>query len=114
MFGPTGYDLLKDHLVRMIQSNSAEEFDSIYNLGRMLFENQMQKNGQLMSDFETFANNKSDYAEYCIAQLPGNRGRKGSAISESNHSSVLSYLNGLQSWSYVVGESNAEKRPTHE
>ena len=53
----------------------------------------MQKNGQLMSDFETFASNKIHYAEYCIAQLPGNRGRKGSATSESNHSSVLSYLN---------------------
>ena len=33
------------------------------------------------------------YAEYCIAQVPGNRGQKGSVISESNHSSVLSYLN---------------------
>ena len=33
------------------------------------------------------------YAEYCIAQVPGNRGQKGSAISESNHSSVLCYLN---------------------
>ena len=77
----------------MIQSRTAEEFDEIYNLGRMLLENQLQKNGQLMSDFETFASNKIHYAEYCIAQLPGNRGRKGSATSESNHSSVLSYLN---------------------
>ena len=74
MFGHTGYDLLRDHLVRMIQSKSAEEFNGIYNLGRMLLENQMQKNGQLMSDFETFASNKIHYAEYCITQLPGNRG----------------------------------------
>ena len=29
----------------------------------------------------------------CIAQSPGNCGRKGSAILESNHSSVLCYLN---------------------
>ena len=38
-FGHTGYELLRDHLVRMIQSKSAEKFDEIYNLGRMLLEN---------------------------------------------------------------------------
>ena len=77
----------------MIQLKSAAEFDGIYNAGRNLLENQMEKNGQLMSDFEQFTNNKMQYAEYCISQVPGNRGRKGSAISESNHSSVLIYLN---------------------
>ena len=73
MFGPTVYDLLKNHLIGIIQSKSAEEFDSIYNLGHKLLENQMEKNDQLMRDFEQFANNKMQCAEYCIAQVPGNR-----------------------------------------
>ena len=36
---------------------------------------------------------KSTYASYCHAQVPGNRGHHGNAISESNHSAVLSHLN---------------------
>ena len=90
----------------MIQSQTAAEFDEIYNLGCTLLANQRKKNGQLMSDFESFASNKTHYAEYCIAQLPGNRGRKGSATSESNHSSVLSYLN-----DGVKGTNRYEEHP---
>jgi len=93
IFGPAGYELLKSHLVRMIQAKSEGDFDEIYVAGKNLLENQSKVNGQLLSIFEKFASSRANYAEFCIAEIPGNRGRKGSPISESNHSSVLSYLN---------------------
>jgi hypothetical protein len=55
--------------------------------------NQPEVNGDLICIFDKFASSRIHYAKFCIAEIPGNRGRKGSAISESNHSSVLSYLN---------------------
>ena len=93
MFGPSGYELLKSHLVRMVQAKSEVEYDDIYVAGKNLLHNQPEINGQLISVFETFACSRIHYAEFCITEIPGNRGRKGSPISESNHSSVLSYLN---------------------
>ena len=69
------------------------EYDDIYVAGNNLLHNQPEINGQLISIFEKFACSRIHYAEFCIAEIPGNRGRKGSPISESNHSSVLSYLN---------------------
>ena len=92
-FGSAGYELLKSHLVRMVQSPSAGDFDEIYVAGKNLLHNQPEVNGDLICIFDKFASSRIHYAEFCIAEIPGNRGRKGSAISESNHSSVLSYLN---------------------
>ena len=93
MFGPAGYELLKSHLVLMIQAKSEGDFDEIYAAGKNLMENQSQVNGQLLCIFEKIARSRNNYADFCIAEIPGNRGRKGSSISESNHASVLSYLN---------------------
>jgi len=93
MFGPVGYELLKSHLVRMIQAKSKVDFDEIYDTGKNLLENQLKVNGQLLSIFEEFSCTRNYYAESRIVEIPGNRGRKGSPISESNHSSVLSDLN---------------------
>ena len=61
--------------------------------GKNLLENQSKVNGQLLSIFEKFACTRNCYAEFSIAEIPGNHGRKGSPISKSNHSSVLGYLN---------------------
>ena len=92
-FDSSGYDLLKNYLVRMVQSKSSEEFHDIYVVGKILLEGQDQKDGHLISVYDNFENNNKHYAEFKISEIPGNRGRKGSPIAEANNSSVLSYLN---------------------
>ena len=93
MYGHAGYELLKSHFVCMIQAKPEVDFDKIFVTGKNLLENQPQVNGQLLSIFDKFASTMKHYAEFCLTKVPGNRGSKGSPISESNHSSVLSYLN---------------------
>ena len=92
-FGKSGYELLKGHLVRMVKADSEQEFEDTLQAARNLLQSQLNRNGQLESDLEEFASLRKTYASYCHAQVPGNRGYHGNAISESNHSSVLAYLN---------------------
>ncbi len=54
-------------------------------------------NYQDKEDLEHFQSLCSNYSEYMLKEIIGNRGLHGSAVSEQNHSSVLIYLNeGLQ------------------
>jgi len=93
-FGKPGYALLKGHLSNMVKASSEEEFNANLQGARELVLSQPQVNGQLLADLDDFASLKTTYASYCHAQVPGNRGHHGNGISESNHSSVLVYLNG--------------------
>lgn len=93
-FGKPGYALLKGHLSNMVKASSEEEFNTNLHGARELVLSQQQVNGQLLADLNDFASLKTTYASYCHAQVPGNRGHHGNGISESNHSSVLVYLNG--------------------
>jgi hypothetical protein len=88
-----GYELLKGHLVKMVQANSEQEYNDILQAATDLLQSQLQRDGQLESVLEEFASLRETYASYCHAQVPGNRGYHGNTISESNHSSVLVYLN---------------------
>ena len=48
-----------------------------------------------------FKQEKDHYASYTISMKRGSRGKHGSSIAESNHSSVLSFLNeGLKGQNY--------------
>ena len=93
IFGKSGYDKLKSHLVQMIRADSQDRFDEIYQSGIKLLSSQKEVDGELVQNFHEFAAQKEHYAEYYIAKIPGNRGCRGSTIAEVNHSSVLSYLN---------------------
>ena len=56
------------------------------------------QNGVFGTDLTTFASRRQCYALYCLEEIPGNRHQKGNTASESNHLSVLAYLNdGLRS-----------------
>ena len=52
-----------------------------------------ERRGDAEEVLETFAASRHEYAQYCIDSMPGSRGRHGSVNSESNHSSVLCYMN---------------------
>ena len=91
--GKAGFLLLKKHLRAMIQSDSVEDFDQVVDLGVRLIKSEAKIDGQLLSKFLAFAKRRKHYSNYCLCKLPGNRERHGSGISESNNSSLLSYLN---------------------
>ena len=93
MFGKGAYALLKGHLVRMVKATSETEYEEVLHSAKELLLSQPKRNGQMEQDLATFASRRKTYSTYCIAQLPGNLGRHGSSISESNHASTLVYLN---------------------
>ena len=93
IFGKSGYEQLQSHLVQMIKAQSESRFNEVYQSGLDLLSNDGQTDGELLGNFKKFSSRKEEYAEYCIAMIPGNRGCRGSPTSEANHSSVLSYLN---------------------
>ncbi|KAL7450896.1 hypothetical protein ACHAWC_002749 [Mediolabrus comicus] len=93
MFGKAGYALLKGHLVRMVNATSEAEFEETLQLAEELLAVQPTRDGQLEEVLANFASKRMTYASYCVAQIPGNLGRHGSSISESNHASALVFLN---------------------
>ena len=48
---------------------------------------------------------KNHYSNHCLDKLPGNNERRGSVVSEQNHSSVLFNLNGEKSKTNKYSES---------
>jgi len=94
MFGKSAHDLLKSHLSRMIHAPSEKEFEDTFCAGQDLLKSVHARDGELEQKFEDFAALRDTYAQYCLDQIPGNRGLHGSSSSESNHSSVLASLNG--------------------
>ena len=93
MFGKITYELIKTHLVRMVQAQSKQRFDQLLMLAKRILMTQHQVDGQAVADLAQFSSLRGVFANYCLSELPGNRGRLGSVASESNHSSVLNHLN---------------------
>jgi hypothetical protein len=92
-FGKSCHDLLRSHLLRMMMATSNQIFEETLQSARALLSVQPIKNGEWFSSLDKFANNRETYAQYCLDLIPGNRELHGSTASESNHSSVLTYLN---------------------
>ena len=92
-FGKSGSDLLKGHLLRMIHAPTKDDFENTLMSAKDLLISLLPRNGQYESDLEEFAQLRETYSKYCLEQIPGNRGRLGDQIGESNHSSTLCYLN---------------------
>ena len=54
-FGKVRHELLKAHLVKMIQAESESEFDDIQRSGQQLLHSQSQQNGQKERDLVALA-----------------------------------------------------------
>ena len=100
MFGESGYTKLNVYLDKMVQALSEDEFDGAYKAAEAVIRGQStvdgppsNVDGRLLETLNTFASKRKTYASYCFAQVPGNLERHGNAISESNHSSVITNLN---------------------
>ena len=77
----------------MIRASSEEFFNKALDNAHTLLSRMGERRGDAEEVLETFAASKHEYAQYCIDSMPGLHGRHGSANSESNHSSVLCYMN---------------------
>ena len=58
-----------------------------------LLESLHPRNGHYESDLDKFAELRNTYAKYCLEKIPGNWGRHGDQIGESNYLSTLCYIN---------------------
>ena len=92
-FGKSCHDLLRSHLMRMIMATSEQIFEDTLHSAGALLAAQPIRNGEWTASLDQFANDRETYAQYCLDRIPGNRELHGSTASESNHSSVLTYLN---------------------
>ncbi len=90
---PTSYDLLKGHLISMVNASNESDYECILTSANNLLQSQTSKNNQDTKDLRVFAENCGIYAEYMISNIVGNCGLHGLTASEQNHTSVLMYLN---------------------
>ncbi len=89
----TGYELLKSHLTLMVHASSKSDYERILILVKNLLEAWRSKNYQDKEDLGHFQSLRSNYSEYMLKEIIGNRGLHRSAVSDQNHSSILIYLN---------------------
>ena len=54
IFGKAGYELLKGHLIKMIQACSKDDFESVLDSTRQLLQARTPRNKQMESDLESF------------------------------------------------------------
>ncbi|KAL7524268.1 hypothetical protein ACHAXR_000497, partial [Thalassiosira sp. AJA248-18] len=92
-FGKGGCEKLLGHLLALIRAPTETDFNTTLGSAQNLLESMTPRNGQLEADLQDFADLKNTYSQYCLDKIPGNRGRHGNQISESNHSSVLVFVN---------------------
>ncbi len=92
-FGKRAYELLQQHLKEMVNAPTEEKFEEVLSLAKERLQAEQPRDMQMEKNLEEFAKIRNTYAQYLIAQVPGNLNRHGSSISESNHSSVLVYVN---------------------
>ena len=77
----------------MIRASTEVFFVKALENARHILSTRAQRQGDADSVLEDFASKRNEYAQYCINMIPGSRGRHGLSNAESNHSSVLCYMN---------------------
>ena len=105
-FGKYYFELLHPTLKGMCHAISQDQFNECYDKGMTMLQERESRNINIEDELEKFNKEKATYASYLLKQMRGTRGYHGSSLSESNHSSVLVYLN-----KGMKRESNYKKEP---
>lgn len=82
VFDKVGYELLKSHLVGLVNSPLQYDFDYILESARNLLSALPQRNGEVETELTTFAGRRKCYTFHCLEQTPCNRHKKGNAASK--------------------------------
>jgi len=95
-FGHAAHELLNPHLMTMVNANSEVEYEAALQAAHVLLASLPGgRNGEWSEKLDQFAGERKTYASYCLNNIQGSREIQGSSASESNHSSVLAFLNVL-------------------
>lgn len=94
MFGDY-FDGLEQHLLKMAEASTERDFETSLEqaLVKVKYMNDGVEDRVVISKLQKFADQRDCYANYKLMTYRATMGRKGSAASEQNHSSVLVYLN---------------------
>lgn len=93
-FGLAAHELLNPHLMTMVNANSEIEYEAALQAAHVLLASLPGgRNGEWSEKLDQFASERKTYASYCLNSIQGSREIQGSSASESNHSSVLAFLN---------------------
>jgi len=92
-FGQTIYDKLEPFLKQMADARSETYFETALKSATHVLKSMTARDGRAENVLLNYAQDRDTYACYRLEQLKGTRGRRGSAPSEQNHSSVLVHLN---------------------
>ena len=92
-FGLECFTLIQNNIKKMIFSKTKEHFDENYHKAMELLQSRDKRKMKHESSLREFESQKETYATYILCKKRGTRGKHGSSISESNHSSILVYLN---------------------
>ena len=92
-FGDYHYRRIEGHLREMCNATSEHVFDVAYSKAMAMLQNAVNRNGKAEDELKSFKEEKATYASYILCKKRGTRGKHGSSLAESNHSSVLVFLN---------------------
>ena len=93
-FGLAAHELLHPQLMTMVNANSEVEYEAALQAAYVLLASLPGgRNGEWSEKLDQFASERKTYASYCLNNIQGSREIQGSSASESNHSSVLAFLN---------------------
>lgn len=92
-FGDHIYSLISSQLKEMCHSSSEDYFNNSFRSAMEVLRNLNRRDGLAEKALCDFRDEKNSYAAYILSRKRCTRGKHGSSLAESNHSSVLVYLN---------------------
>lgn len=92
VFGPS-YTLISSKVREMVTATSSDKFEHAYTTAMEILTATASFNQQHVDTLIDFKSKKESYSSYILSKTKGTRGKHGSSLSESNHSSVLIHLN---------------------
>ena len=89
------YDHVEPYLRQMVDSATEKYFEFSLKQAKLKIKsiNNGREDREASASLDMFADKRSCYASHILKICKGTMGRKGSSVAESNHSSVLVYLN---------------------
>ena len=87
-FGSICYDLIKNHLRKMLLSSTEDQWDQAYFGARKLISTEPTK----VEKLDAIYKNPEYYSGYFLRKIPCNMKLRGSTPAEQNHASIIAMI----------------------
>ena len=77
----------------MSYAKDETDFMNVYETAKEFLNTSTNVNQKTLEELDQFKNKCYMFAQYCLDEMKGSRGRHSSAPSEGNHASILMFLN---------------------